>query len=77
VGTLIQTSVTSARVTGRYDTVARIRRSGTMRFAGASTSQLHFTWTGGTPPGALLVAAVPALDAMRKAWRRRRFMTSG
>ena len=78
-GTLVHRGGTSASVTVPGGTVAaRIRRSRGMRFAGARVSEVHLTGAG-IPPlsGALLVAAVPALDAMRKARRRSSFMSGG
>jgi len=79
VGTLVCRGGTSATVTVPGGAVAaRIRRSRGMRFAGASISETRLTGTEmHRLSGALLVAAVPALDAMRKAWRRSRFMSGG
>jgi hypothetical protein len=79
VGTLVHRGGTSASLaTPGGAVVASIRRSRGMRLAGASVSETHLTGAD-IPPlsGALLVAAVPALDAMRKAWRRSRFMSGG
>lgn len=65
---------TSATLTTSAGLVAaRIRRHpGRLRRTGSSLSELHVTGVG-TPslPAAMAVAAVPALDAMRKEWRRR------
>jgi len=79
VGTLIYRGFTSASVAVPGGAVAaRIRRGRGMRFSKASVSKMHLTGTG-IPPlsGALLVAAVPALDAMHKAWRQSRFNAGG
>jgi hypothetical protein len=53
-------------------TAARIRRDTAWRRAGARTSWLVFTDAAHLLPPALLFAAPPALDAMRKQWDRNR-----
>jgi hypothetical protein len=50
---------------------AWIVRGGRPRFAGADWSYLEFAAAAGALPAALLFAAVPALDAMRKHVRSR------
>lgn len=51
--------------------VAEVRREGA-RFAGAAVSRLDLGAASGVVPGALMLAVVPALDAVRRADRRRR-----
>jgi hypothetical protein len=66
--------VDRAEIRARDGAVAAwIGRGGRGRFAGADWSYLEFAGAAGTLPAGLLFVAVPALDAMRKQWRRDRW----